>query len=233
MLHVPRLAVCSLLLTGGCGAGAAEEYPLEVEISLATCDRQYDRPLGEIKSAILTALQWSGFGLSSERCDELGGEWVARRPDGPRITVIATSVELSRTSITIRIDPGNGDLARFLGERLTEELGKIPIAQPGSERSRVAKTFAIDVRGGLQAGERTCQILDLIVVQESRTGEDAQLDALTEAGSTVQMLFTSLRPPSGAVRVTFTGGAGEDDDNPSLASQMSVVFAKQVMTLNP
>ena len=89
---------------------------------LNAVERTYDRPASAIVEVALASLKSFDLKLESDRHDELGGELVSLRADGHKVTVKITSVDKDHCSISIRVAPGNRDLADMIQQRIAEKL---------------------------------------------------------------------------------------------------------------
>jgi hypothetical protein len=90
---------------------------------LNTVDRTYARPAGALIDIVAEAIRSYDLKIDSNRHDELGGEVVALRADGHKVTAKITSVDKEHSQVSIRVAPGNRNLAEMLHERIAEKLG--------------------------------------------------------------------------------------------------------------
>ena len=89
---------------------------------LNAVERPYDRPAGGLLEPALISLKSYDLKMESDRHDDLGAELVALRADGHRVTVKITSVDKDHSTISIRVAPGNRDLAEMIHQRIIEKL---------------------------------------------------------------------------------------------------------------
>ena|SRR5205823_1548183 len=93
---------------------------------LNAVERTYDRPAGELADAVAATLQSFDLSVESNLHDVLGGEIVARRADGHKVTAKITSRDEDRSDVSIRVAPGNRNLAERIHERLAQKLTELP-----------------------------------------------------------------------------------------------------------
>ena len=93
---------------------------------LNAVERTYDRPANRLTEVALASLSSYELKLESDRHDDLGGELVSLRADGHKVTVKITSVDKEHSSVSIRVAPGNRDLAEMIHQRIAEKLGSEP-----------------------------------------------------------------------------------------------------------
>jgi hypothetical protein len=81
----------------------------------------YAKPPNELVEVVTASLKSYDLKLESDRHDELGGELVALRADGHKITVKITSVDKEHSQVSIRVAPGNKNLAEMIHQRIGEK----------------------------------------------------------------------------------------------------------------
>src|SRR5687768_17818731 len=67
-------------------------------------ERQYGKPADKVWDATLSAMKSFDLRIDVDRHDELGGEIIARRADGRRVTANVASVDKTLTKVAIRAD---------------------------------------------------------------------------------------------------------------------------------
>lgn len=90
---------------------------------LNAVERAYDRPAGGLLDVALASLKSYDLKLETDKHDDLGGELVALRADGHKVTVKITSVDKDHSTVSVRVAPGNRDLAEMIHQRIAEKLG--------------------------------------------------------------------------------------------------------------
>ncbi len=93
---------------------------------LNAVERTYARPAHELKDIVTASLKSFDLSIESDKHDELGGEIVALRADGHKVTAKITSVDKDHSRISIRVAPGNRNLADMIQDRIAEKLRAVP-----------------------------------------------------------------------------------------------------------
>ena len=63
--------------------------------------------------------------VESDLHDDLGGEIVARRADGAKVTAKITARDEASSEVSIRVSPGNRNLAEMIHARIAEKVGAL------------------------------------------------------------------------------------------------------------
>jgi hypothetical protein len=122
--NLSLVAVAGLILSG-CGKSTADLPPKTNDFGtgLNAIDRTYARPAADVLHAVIASLRSYDLNLESDQHDDLGGEIVARRADGHKVTAKITSVDLGHTEVSIRVAPGNRNLAELIHDRIAGKVG--------------------------------------------------------------------------------------------------------------
>jgi hypothetical protein len=91
-----------------------------------TVEKTYPRSPTELIDTVTATLRSFELTVESDRHDDLGGEIVARRADGSKVTARVTARTQSETEVSIRVAPGNKNLAELIHERLHEKVEGLP-----------------------------------------------------------------------------------------------------------
>lgn len=90
---------------------------------LNAVERVYGRPASALFDVVAATLKSYDLKIESDRHDELGGDIVALRADGHKVTAKITSLDQDHTQVSIRVAPGNRNLAEMIHQRILERLG--------------------------------------------------------------------------------------------------------------
>jgi len=93
---------------------------------LNAVERSYDRSAGELIDVVATTLKTFDLRVESDTHDVLGGEIVARRADGHKVTAKITSRDDDHSDVSIRVAPGNRNLADMIHDRISQKLCELP-----------------------------------------------------------------------------------------------------------
>jgi hypothetical protein len=89
-------------------------------------ERAYARSAAEMVDATRTALQSFDLTLESDTHDAMGGEIVARRADGHKVTAKITSRDDDHSDVSVRVAPGNRNLAEMVHDRIAQKAADLP-----------------------------------------------------------------------------------------------------------
>jgi hypothetical protein len=90
---------------------------------LNAVERVYGRSASALFDVVAATLKSYDLKIESDRHDELGGDIVALRADGHKVTVKITSLDQEHAQVSIRVAPGNRNLAEMIHQRILEKLG--------------------------------------------------------------------------------------------------------------
>lgn len=120
------------LVASGCGkqepAGIPTPATRDLGTGLNTVDRTYARAPADLVSVIQRSLLALDLKLESEKHDHLGGEAVAIRATGQKVTVTTKALDAARSTVSVRVEPGDRNLANLVHDRITQSLP--PVGQP-------------------------------------------------------------------------------------------------------
>jgi len=118
------ILLTAVLLSAGCEPGAPSvPATRDLGTGLNTVDREYARPPADLVEAALRALPALELKVESEKRDALGGEIVARRATGSKVTVVVKGAAPGTCSVSVRVDPGDRNLANLVHDRIALEPG--------------------------------------------------------------------------------------------------------------
>jgi hypothetical protein len=119
------LAVAAGAVLFGCDKSDRHEIvpkTTDFGTGLNAVEQTYGRPANELVEVVAASLKSYDLKLESDRHDELGGEIVALRADGHKVTAKVTSVDKEHSQVSIRVAPGNKNLAEMIHQRIAEKL---------------------------------------------------------------------------------------------------------------
>jgi hypothetical protein len=126
------LAVLAALVPGGCeksesrSPGDLASTSSDVSSGVITVEEIYSRPVNKLADAVTASLNSDDLGLQSDTFDALTGQVVALALDGHRVIARITPVGEAWSRVSIRVVPGNKNLAGLILERIAETLGSFP-----------------------------------------------------------------------------------------------------------
>jgi hypothetical protein len=125
MKRILVLSTALLVAQIGCDKTDKEIPPKTTDFGtgLNAVERRYAKPAGELVELVIASVKSYDLKLESDRHDDLGGEIVALRADGHKVTAKITSVDKEHTQVSIRVAPGNKNLAEMIHQRIAEKIG--------------------------------------------------------------------------------------------------------------
>lgn len=192
-----------------------------------TAERRYGMPIDKVWDAAVAAMKSCDLRIDTDRHDELGGDLVARRADGHRVSAAISAIDKNSCKAAIRVEPGNLELAEMLQERIAGKLGLGEAKAAFLGGNTLEAVYPCDFPRALAAAERSAKALKFIITSQDIRDEAAQLDARTQNSTPVRFMMTHAGNPAGATKVTFIAGNGKTDASKTLIAQMKSEFDKQ------
>ena len=93
---------------------------------LNAVERSYARPAPEMVDTARAVFQSLDLTIESDMHDALGGEIVARRADGHKVTAKVTSRDDDHADVAVRVAPGNRPLAEMIQDRIAQKSTELP-----------------------------------------------------------------------------------------------------------
>jgi len=122
-LAIALLTALSVTLSG-CGKSDQDLAPKKTDFGtgLNTVEKMYDATPIPLFEAVSNALKSYDLTMETDRHDDLGGEIVARRADGAKVTAKITARDEASSEVSIRVAPGNKNLAEMIHARIAEKV---------------------------------------------------------------------------------------------------------------
>jgi len=224
------LSLAGAAVLGACG-GSPETTPgtsSDKAVIVKPVERQYGKPADKVWDATLSAMKSFDLKIDVDRHDELGGEIIARRADGRRVTANVASVDKTTTKVAIQADRTTPDAAEQMHERIAEKLGIGEAKAALFGGNTLEGTYAVDFAGGLAAAERACKAMGFVVTGKEAHDTWAQLDARTKDSTPVRFRLDHRDDRTAPTGVKFIAGHGKTEDSKNLVSQMKTEFDRQI-----
>jgi hypothetical protein len=97
---------------------------------LNTVEREYSRIPADVVAAAARALPALEVRIESQMHDALGGQLQGRRATGDAVTVTVKGALPGTSAVTVRVDPGDRNLANLVHDRIARELEEKEPARP-------------------------------------------------------------------------------------------------------
>lgn len=118
-MRADRCALALAVLALAACAPRSRDYGTGVN----TVERKYPRPAKEVWGATVAAVKSFDFKIDSDKSDEMGGELRARRADGQSVVVSVRALDPNDTSVSVRVEPGDRNMAQMIHDRIGQKLG--------------------------------------------------------------------------------------------------------------
>ena len=165
------LAACS----GGDRTSAAKQSDLGT--GLNTVDRQYGKSASDTWDAAASAVKSSGLKIESDRHDGMGGEIEARRANGEQVFVRVRSLDEKNSDVSVRVEPGNRNMAEMLHERIADKLGIKEAKSAFFGGNSCEGTYSNTLDSSVRAAEDASRRLNLTVTNREIKDGTAIVDA--------------------------------------------------------
>jgi len=220
---------CALFLAA-CGGSpdTPAGTPAEKGATIAPVDRRYGKPADKVWDATLSAFKSFDLKIDVDRHDDLGGEIIARRADGRRVTANLASVDKTSTQVSIRADRTTPDTAAQLHERIAEKLGMGEAKRAFFGGNTLEGSYHADFGAAIAAAERTCKALGFVVTGKESHDQWAQVDGRAGDATPLRFRMDSGGDPGADLTVKFIAGHGKTENSKGLVSQMKAEFDRQV-----
>ena len=123
------IALLAALAAGlsGCGKSDQDLAPKKTDFGtgLNTVEKMYAATPVNLFEVVSASLKSYDLSVESDRHDDLGGEIVARRADGSKVTAKITARDEASSEVSIRVAPGNKNLAEMIHARIAEKVATL------------------------------------------------------------------------------------------------------------
>ncbi len=192
---------------------------------LNTVDRKYGKGAEDVRAAAASALKDQDLHIESDRHDNLGGEIIARRAGGDKVTVQIRSLDAKSSDVSVRVDPGNRNMADLIHEKIADKLGLKEAKPAFFGGNSVEGTYSSALEACVSAAEGACRKLDLTVTNRQIDAASAVVDAREQNSSPVQF---RMKKVDDGTKVTFIAGREKSDAMKGLAERMKAEFDRHL-----
>jgi hypothetical protein len=230
-MKAPTGILACVLATAAACSGSDENRPsatrdTDLGTGLNTVDRQYGKPASDVWDAAVSAVKSYDFSIESDRNDKMGGELVARRASGEKVTVRVKSVKETSSDVSVRVEPGNRNLANLLHERIAEKLGMGPARTGFLGGNSADGTYADSLKRCIAASETAFRACGLELTQRDVKETSAVLDA--RRGQDGLPARIELKRGGDATKASFIAGTGRSADSQALADRLKAEFERHL-----
>jgi hypothetical protein len=223
---IVALVWCTLGLAacGGSDKSSAGKQS-DLGTGINTVDRQYAKSASDTWDAAAAAMKSYDLTVDSDRHDAMGGELHGRRANGEKVTVRVRSLDDKSSDVTVRVDPGNRNMAEMIHEKIADKLGlkEAKAAWFGGNSAEGTYPQSLDVC--VKAAEDAAKRLNLTVTNREVKDGTATVDARESNSNPVQF---KLKKVTEGTKVTFIAGKEKSDGNRDLSNRMKTEFENGV-----
>lgn len=212
-----------LLTAAACDSGKPSLAPPTGDLGtgLNTVERKYPRPVPDAHKAAVAALQAIELRIESEKVDALGGEIVARRITSDKVVATLKSVDAAMTSVSVRVGPGDRNMANLIQEKIALSLGLGDFAA-GGESFR--ELYSADLTACTAAAEKAFKAVRMEIVGRAN-GED-WLEIRARGEDAMPAMFRLKKEGGGKTEVTLWCGIAKGPEIHQRCEQLKSEFEK-------
>jgi hypothetical protein len=222
-------AFAAALALAGCSSSQPSDSAMsrnDLGTGANTVTRKYAKPAPDVWDAAVSAVKSYDLSIDSDRHDKMGGELVAHRAGGDKVTINMRSIDAQNTDVAVRVEPGNRNMANLIHEKIAEKAGM------GSSKAgmfgdySLNGTYPIDLKRSAAAAEAACRAVDLSVTNKEIQDSMAVVDAREANSNPVRVRMD--RSGDAATKVTFSAGSAAGSDPKAVVSRLKAEFDRQV-----
>lgn len=213
-------AVLAMTACGGSDKNSAANRG-DLGTGLNTVDRQYARSASDAWDAAVAAVKGYDLSIESDRHDSLGGEIQARRAGGDKVNVRVRSIDDKNSNVSVRVDPGNRNMADMIHEKIADKLGMKEAKSTFFGGNTVEGSYSSSLDVCVSAAECAARKLNLKVTNREVNGTSAVLDARESNSNPVQF---KMKKTDDGTKVSFIAGREKNDATQALAARLKSEF---------
>lgn len=191
-----------------------------------TVTRKYAKPAADVWDATVSAVKSYDLSVDSDRHDRMGGELVAHRASGERVTVTVRGIDDQDTDAAVRVDPGNRNMANLIHERIADKLGMGHSKAGVFGDTSVSGTYAAPLDRCISAADSACRSLGLTVTGKDVKDKTAVVDARESNSNPVRVQLD--RSGDAGTKATFSAGSASGSDPKALTAHVRAEFERQL-----
>jgi len=193
-----------------------------------TIERKYGRTASDTHDAAVASFKTFDLAVDTDRHDAMGSEVKGHRADGRRVTVKIDAIDSNSSNASIRVEPGNSNMAQMLHEKIADKLGMGTATEAYFSSNSETALYDSDLEICLNAAERTARALDWTVTRKELRDGSATLDARAPDSNPARFKIARVDDRSGKSSVTFIAGNGKTDTSKTMITRMHDEFDRQL-----
>jgi len=225
--HLPLVGVLALL-----GACAHEGNPSPSRndggSGQNTVERKYGRSAPETHNAAVASFRTFDLTVDRDTHDAMGSEVLGHRADGRKVTVKIDAIDGNSSNASIRVEPGDTNMAQMLHEKIADKLGMGKATEAFFSANSETALYDSDLETCLNAADRTAKALDWTVIAKELRDASANLDARAPDSNPARFKIARVDDRGGKTSVTFIAGNGKTDTSKTMITRMHDEFDRQL-----
>lgn len=187
-----------------------------------TVDREYAKPAPDALKAARQSAATAEFKVISDKHDQMGGELVVSRGDGKEIRILVKSLTEKSSRVSVRVEPGDRDLATMMQERVAGNLGLGATTGGVFGGNSLDATYDADLASCMTSARRTIVALTPNTTSEESHATWCQVDGRQKDSTPVRIRMEKVDDKKTSVR--FIAGTSKSDDNKAFIQKMKDEF---------
>lgn len=218
----------ALLLAACSHEGSSPSAKSDLGTGLNTIERSYSKPASDTYDAALSSLKSLELTVDRDRHDEMGGELIALRGDGRKVTVNVTAVDKKSSKASVRVDPGDSTLATLIHEKIADKLGMAAAKAALFGGNTEDYPYDADLVSGIDAADRTVKAMSWTLTGKVVKEGEARIDARAEDSTPIRIRLERTNDRAFPLKATFIAGNGNTEGGKLLIGRMHEEFDRQL-----
>ena len=186
-----------------------------------TINRMYVKSTTDTWNAMMSAVKSFELKIEGEHHDMMGGDLQAHRANGDKVIVRVLSMDEENTDVSVRVEPGNRNLADMIHDKIADKLG-LKVAKPSLFGGNTCEsTYPNSLDSCVRAAEGAARRLNFAVTNRDVMDALATIDAREANSNPVQF---KMKKMGDGTKVMFIAGVEKTEANRDLAHRMRTEF---------
>jgi len=193
-----------------------------------TVEHKYARSASDTHDAAVASFRTFDLTIDRDRHDALGSEVLGHRAGGRQVTIKIDAIDAGSSSVSIRVEPGDTNMAQMLHEKVADKLGMGTATESFFSGNSESALYDSDLASCLNAAERTARALTWTVIRKELRDNAANLDARSSDSNPAKFKVARIDDQNNRTRVTFIAGNGRTATSKTMVSRMHEEFDRQL-----
>jgi hypothetical protein len=209
------LFFASLAVIGACQSN-------DLGSGVNTVDREFAMSADDVWQASFDAAESMGLAISRNARDKFGGELVASRANGDKVQIEVSSLDERRSTVSVRVEPGDRTLATLLQERIADKLGLAEAKAALLGGNILEATYTTDLSVAMLSARRAFRALDVTLIRDETHAAWASFDGRWKDSTPVRIRIDQVEQCR--MRVSFVWGTARNGDNRDFVRRLKDEF---------